>query len=57
MAQQISSEATREREYGRLLDLDGNYPKYVLLTNDYAGGNYKGIKTIHIADFLLRNDF
>lgn len=57
VAQQISSEATREREYGRLLELDDNYPKYVLLADDYAGGNYKGIKTIHIADFLLSKDF
>lgn len=57
VAQQISSEAIREREYGRLLALDDNYPKYVLLADDYAGGNYKGIKTIHIADFLLSKDF
>jgi len=57
VAQEIQSNSTREREYGRLLEIEDNYPKYVLLNDDYAGGNYQGIKTIHIADFLLNNDF
>jgi len=29
----------------------------VLTTDDFAGGNYKGIKTMHIADFLLSKEF
>lgn len=57
VAQEIASEETRQREYGRLLAIDDNYLKYVLLNDDYAGGNYQGIKTIHIADFLLSSDF
>lgn len=57
VAKEIASESTREREYGRLLEIRDNYPKYVLLDDDYAGGNYQGIKTIHIADFLLSKDF
>ncbi len=57
VAQEIQSNSTREREYGRLLEIEDNYPKYVLLNDDYAGGNYQGIKTIHIADFLLNKDF
>lgn len=57
VAQEISSEKTRQREYGRLLSIGDNYPKYVLSNDDYAGGNYQGIKTIHIADFLLSKDF
>jgi uncharacterized protein len=40
-----------------LLDIHDNFPKYVLLTNDFAGGNYEGIKTMHIADFLLATDY
>jgi predicted AAA+ superfamily ATPase len=28
-------------------------PKYVLRTDAFAGGNYEGVKTMHIADFLL----
>lgn len=57
VTKEISSESTRVREYGRLLGIDDNYPKFVLLDNDYAGGNYQGIKTIHIADFLLCKDY
>lgn len=50
-------EKTEKREYERLLEIHDNYPKYVLLTDDFAGGNYKGIKTMHIADFLLNKDY
>lgn len=57
VAKEIRDEKTRQREYGRLLEISDNYPKYVLLDDDYAGGNYQGIKTIHIADFLLSKDF
>ncbi|HPF29704.1 MAG TPA: ATP-binding protein, partial [Lachnospiraceae bacterium] len=53
VTQEVKSDKTEKREYERLLEIRDNYPKYVLLTNDYAGGNYKGIKTMHIADFLL----
>lgn len=57
VAQKIRNESTSEREYGRLLEIRDNYPKYVLLDDDYAGGNYQGIKTIHIVDFLLSDEF
>lgn len=55
--QEIGSPETEKREYGRLLDIRDNYPKYVLRTDAFAGGNYEGIKTIHIADFLLSNEW
>ena len=57
VAKEISTESTRNREYARLLEIDDNYPKYVLLNSEYAGGNYEGIKTIHVADFLLSDEF
>ena len=57
VAQEIQNDSTKEREYGRLLEIGDNYPKFVLLNDDYAGGNYQGIKTIHIADFLLSKEF
>ena len=44
---------TERREYDRLLDIRDNYPKYVLRTDDFVGGNYEGIHTMHVADFLL----
>ena len=53
VTQQITSEKTEKREYERLLEIRDNYPKYVLRTDEFAGGNYEGIITMHVADFLL----
>lgn len=57
VTQEIKSERTEKREYERLLEICDNYPKYVLTTDEFAGGNYEGIKTMHIADFLLSKNF
>ena len=57
VTQRITSEKTQRREYDRLLDIRDNYPKYVLRTDEFAGGNYEGIKTMHVADFLLSDEF
>lgn len=57
VTQEIKSEKTERREYERLLEIHDNYPKYVLRTDAFAGGNYKGIKSMHIADFLLSQEY
>ncbi len=57
ITKEIKSEKTEKREYDRLLEVGDNYPKYLLTTDDFAGGNYQGIKTMHIADFLLSKEF
>ena len=57
VTQEIRSEKTEKREYNRLLEIHDNYPKYVLTTDEFAGGNYEGIKTLHIADFLLSSEY
>lgn len=57
VAQEIRSEKTEKREYDRLLEISDNYPKYVLRTDEFAGGNHKGIKTVHIADFLCSSEY
>lgn len=57
VTQKISSEKTEKREYDRLLEIQDNYPKYVLTTDEFAGGNYAGIKTMHVADFLLSDEY
>ena len=57
IAERIEREVTKRREYDRLLSIADNYPKYVLRTDEFAGGNYQGIKTMHIADFLLETEF
>ena len=53
VAQEIRDEKTIDREYENLLKIQDNYPKFVLSTYDLAAGNYKGIMSMHIADWLL----
>ena len=57
VTQEINSEKTEKREYNRLLEIPDNYPKFVLTTDEFAGGNYEGIKTMHLADFLLSAEY
>lgn len=57
VTQEIKLEKTQKREYEQLLEIKDNYPKYVVLTDDFAGGNYQGIKTMHITDFLLSKEY
>lgn len=57
VTQEIRSEKTAKREYEHLLEIRDNYPKYVLTTDAFAGGNYQGIRTMHIADFLLSTEY
>lgn len=57
VTQEIRSEKTERREYDRLLKIKDNYPKYVLRTDEFAGGNYEGIKSMHVADFLLSREY
>ena len=57
VTQEINSEKTEKREYSRLLEIPDNNPKFVHTTDEFAGGNYEGIKTMHIADFLLSAEY
>ena len=57
VTQRINSEKTEHREYYRLLAIPDNHPKYVLTTDSFAGGNYRGVKTMHVADFLLSDEY
>lgn len=57
VTKEIKTSETEQREYSRLLEIRDNYPKYLLTADSFAGGNYEGIKTMHIADFLLSKDF
>ncbi len=57
ITKEIKSEKTEKREYDRLLEIKDNYPKYLLRTDDFADGNYQGIKTMHVADFLLAKEY
>ena len=54
---EINNRETEKREYERLLSIKDNYPKYVIRMDDFAGRNYEGVKTMHIADFLLDDSY
>ncbi len=57
ITKEIKSTETEKREYNRLLEVRDNYPKYILTTDAFFGGNYEEIKTMHVADFLLVDEF
>lgn len=52
----LTDEKTREREFGNLMNISDHYPKYVVSMDDFnIGTNEKGIKQLHIRDFLQMN--
>ena len=57
VTQEIKTEKTQKREYEQLLEIRDNYPKYVVMADNFAGGNYEGIKTMNIVDFLLSKEY
>ena len=46
-----------DRELANLLELKDHYPKYVVTLDDLAGGNVNGVKLVHMADFLLAQEY
>jgi hypothetical protein len=48
----IADKKTKEREFGSLLAVKDNYPKYVVTMDEVGAGDYSGIKQINIRDFL-----
>ena len=47
-------ETTRAREFGNLMEIKDNYPKYVVTLNDMiVGEDYKGITYCNLGEFLL----
>lgn len=53
VAWKIPSEKVLTREFGNLMKIPDNYPKYVISMDDIpASDSYKGIKHIHLKDFL-----
>ena len=46
-----------DREVANLLEIKDNYPKYVVTMDELATGNVNGVKIVHLADFLLAEDY
>ncbi len=49
----IIDEKTHDREFGNLLKIDNNYPKYVVTMDTFnKSSNYEGIQHLHLREFL-----
>lgn len=46
-----------DREIANLLEIKDHYPKYVVTLDELAAGNINGVKIVHLADFLLSQDY
>ena len=57
VALQLESEETIKREFGNLLKIQDNYPKWVISNDQFSGNSYEGIKHLCIRDFLMMEDF
>ncbi len=51
VAYQLPNKKVREREFGNLLKIEDNFEKIVVSSDEFAT-DYKGIRHIHILDFL-----
>lgn len=52
VAYMLTNQETIEREFGNLLEIPDNYPKYVVTMDDLSETvSYKGINRVHVKDF------
>ena len=52
VAYQLTEPKTYEHEFGNLIQIPDNFPKYVVTMDKFANESYKGIQHLHIIDFL-----
>ena len=48
----LGEEKTVQREFGNLLAVKDNYPKYVVSMDPFTGNSYKGIRHVRLREFL-----
>lgn len=46
-----------DRELENLLEIRDHYPKYVVTLDEMAAGNVNGVQIVHLADFLLTQEY
>lgn len=55
VAYMLTNEETINREYGNLLEIPDNFPKYVVTMDELSEiSAYKGINRMHVKDFCLK---
>jgi predicted AAA+ superfamily ATPase len=53
VAYMMPDQVTTEREFGNLLKIPDNYDKYVVSMDEIPFDKYKGIRHVHIREFLM----
>ena len=53
----LESEKTLQREFGNLLSIKDQFPKYVVSMDDFWKDSIEGVKHLYIADFLLKEEW
>ena len=46
-----------EREEANLLEIPDNYPKYIIILDEFSSSNINSIKIVHLAEFLLMETY
>jgi predicted AAA+ superfamily ATPase len=57
VALQLKEEKTIKREFGNLLEIKDNYPKYIITLDNFSGNTSQGIKVMSLSDFLNTTNF
>lgn len=57
VAYKLTDESTISREFNPLLNIDDHFPKYVVTMDDLWKDNIEGVKHVHIAGFLLQEEW
>ena len=53
----ITDEKVKQREFGNLLQIKDNYPKYVVSLDPVQIGGIQGVRHMHLREFLTKNQF
>jgi len=57
VAYKLESEKTVEREFGNLLSIRDQFPKYVVTMDEFWKDSVEGVTHLYITDFLMRDKF
>ncbi len=57
VAYKMTEQSTIDREFSPLIQIKDNHPKYVVTMDEFWKDNIEGIKHIHIAEFLLMENW
>ncbi len=57
VAYKLENNQTVEREFGNLLSIDDQYPKYVVTMDEFWKDSIEGVVHMYIADFLLKKNW